>query len=79
MDKETEYYYNNYFDLFRSQGWKQLISEFSENSESINSVENTKDLQDLFFRKGQLDIISSILTLETYIQRGFEDATTKDV
>jgi hypothetical protein len=26
-----------------------------------------------------LDIISSILTLETYIQRGFEDATTKDV
>ena len=27
LDKETEEYYSKYFDLFRTDGWKQLIEE----------------------------------------------------
>jgi hypothetical protein len=43
LDQETEQYYNKYFDLFRTAGWKQLIEELTQNAVVINSVEATKD------------------------------------
>jgi len=43
IDQETEQYYNKYFDLFRTPGWKQLIEELKQNALVINSVEATKD------------------------------------
>ena len=36
--KEDEDYYNDYFDLFRSDGWKQLILELDTNAATINNV-----------------------------------------
>lgn len=50
MDKETEVYYNNYFDLFNNDGWKQLIGELTQNAVVINSVENLKDEQDMYVK-----------------------------
>lgn len=80
MNRELEEYYNDYFELFRTKGWVTLKEEFLNESKSIGSIETTKDLEDLFFRKGQLNIISFVLNLEEYIERGFEEAKglTKD-
>jgi|TARA_R100001198_G_C5187475_1_gene181509 hypothetical protein len=65
-------------DLFRSEGWKQLLDDLSSNAVMINSVEVTKDLEDLHFRKGQLSVIANILNLEAQIdtaeQQQLEDA-----
>ena len=56
MDREDEKYYNDYFDLFRSDGWKQLIEELTQNAATINNVAVIKDAEDLFFRQGQLEV-----------------------
>ena len=64
LDKEVEEYYNKYFDLFRAEGWKQLIEELNQNAMLINSVENTKDSEDLFIRKGQLKVLAYLLNFE---------------
>jgi hypothetical protein len=65
-------------DLFRSEGWKQLLDDLSSNAVMINSVEVTKDLEDLHFRKGQLSVIANLLNLEAQIdtaeQQQLEDA-----
>ena len=53
MKPELETYYNNYFDIFNTEGWKQLLEDFKSNANIINSVEATKDVDDMFFRKGQ--------------------------
>ena len=74
IEKELEVYFNNYFEMFRTQGWKQLVKEFSGNITNINSVEQAKDEKDLFFRKGQLNIIATVLTLESQITASFENA-----
>lgn len=77
MDQiELEEYYNNYFELFRTSGWKQLIEELQTNAVSINSVEATKDSDDLYFRKGQIAVLAYILNLEDFTNKGFEDAQT---
>ena len=75
MDKELETYYNTYFDLFRTNGWKQLIEELTTNAVAINSVEATKDVNDMFFRKGQLNVLTHIINFETVINNAFEELT----
>ena len=73
MTPELETYYNTYFDLFRTDGWKQLIEELSNNAAVINSVEATKDNDDLYLRKGQLNVLAHVINLETIITNAFED------
>jgi|TARA_E500000318_G_C3564892_1_gene215234 hypothetical protein len=74
MTQELETYFNNYFAMFRSEGWKQLISDFKNNVVSINSVELTEDANNLYFRKGQLAVIANILNLEVQIDNAHQQA-----
>ena len=78
LDKETEEYYNKYFDLFRTEGWKQLIEELKQNAMLINSVENTKDRDDLFIRKGQLKVLAYLLNFESNMETSFEELEKED-
>ena len=67
MDKATEKYYDDLQGMFITDGWKELMKELSANALQINSVEATKDNEDLYFRKGQLNILSFILNLESTV------------
>lgn len=78
MDKETQEYYDTYFSLFASDGWKQLVSDFGNNVLQINSVEAAKDSDDLFFRKGQLNILGHLLNLQTIVENNYEEANKED-
>ena len=74
MTQELETYFNNYFAMFRSEGWKQLISEFQGNLAQVNSVEFTEDVNNLYFRKGQLNIMATLLNLESAINNAHDQA-----
>ena len=74
MDRETQEYYDNYFSLFIEDGWKQLMEDFDSNFTNINSVEATKDPDDMYFRKGQLNILSHLLNLESITNTNYEEA-----
>jgi hypothetical protein len=78
LDQETEQYYNKYFDLFRTAGWKQLIEELTQNAVVINSVEATKDENDLFVRKGQLNVLAYLINFETATNNNYEELTKSD-
>ena len=78
MNKELETYFDNYFAMFRSEGWKQLISDLRGNVEQINSVEFTEDGNNLYFRKGQLAILGTLFNLETQIDNAKEQAESDD-
>tara|TARA_R110000751_G_scaffold99853_3_gene193422 strand:- start:910 stop:1170 length:261 start_codon:yes stop_codon:yes gene_type:complete len=71
-NKELEAYYNTYRDLFVTDGWKQLVTDLLQNANVINSVESTKDREDLYFRKGQLAILAHVINLETQLQAAEE-------
>jgi hypothetical protein len=83
MNQELETYFDNYFAMFRSEGWKQLISDLRGNVENINSVELTEDVNNLYFRKGQLAILGTLFNLETQIdssqQQALESKEDEDV
>ena len=68
MDNEDDKYVDAMFEMFRTKGWKMLIDDLSKNELNINSVRDTKDNEDLNFRKGQLNIIASLVSLETQVE-----------
>ena len=82
IDPKLELYYPNMRDMFRSEGWKQLLEDLNSNAVLINSVELTKDVEDLHFRKGQLLIIANLLNLEAQLdtaeQQQLEDAQEEE-
>jgi hypothetical protein len=78
MTQELETYFNNYFAMFRSEGWKQLISDLQSNVVQINSVEMTTDNDNLNFRKGQLAILATVLNLETQIDNAHEQVESEE-
>ena len=78
MNKEIEKYYNNFFEMFRTEGWKQLLEELTNNIEQTDNLETVKDEQDLFFRKGQLAVFKSFVNLELVITTAQEQAELEE-
>lgn len=78
MIPETEKYFRDLNDMFRSEGWKILTEDMKASLASVNSVEFAKDEQDLFFRKGQLAVMNNILNLETQVAAAQELAEQED-
>ena len=75
MDREVQEYYDKYFSLFLTDGWKQLLEDFNNNAIQINSVEATKDSDDLHFRKGQLNVLAHLLNMENIVKANYEEAS----
>jgi hypothetical protein len=44
----------------------------------INSVEATKDENDLFVRKGQLNVLAYLINFETTTNNNYEELTKSD-
>ena len=78
IDKDLELYYRNASDMFATEGWKTLMFDLTNNANNINSVEYTKDGEDLHFRKGQLSVLGSILTLENQLREAEEQALAEE-
>tara|TARA_R110002020_G_scaffold452138_1_gene666481 strand:- start:2 stop:232 length:231 start_codon:yes stop_codon:yes gene_type:complete len=68
VEKENEKYIDAMFEMFRTKGWQMLMDDLSKNATVINSVEATTDNENLWFRKGQLDILTSLASLETQVE-----------
>jgi hypothetical protein len=75
VDQQLEQYFNNYFDLFNTSGWKQLMEELNNNALGVNNLQATKDSEDMYFRKGQLNVLASILNLQNTIEASHKEAS----
>ena len=73
MDQETQQYYDNYFSLFMTDGWKQLMQDFGNNALQINSIEAAKDADDMFFRKGQLNVLAHLINMENIVTNNYDE------
>jgi hypothetical protein len=67
MNDELEAYYDDLREMFATAGWKHLIQDYNDNLLNVNSIVNTKDANDMWFRKGQANVILSIINLEENI------------
>ena len=77
MDKVLEKYYEERFSTMATQGWKQFLEDVQGIFDAVNKVAPIQNELDLYFRKGQLDILQWVLTLKESSEQAYE-ALQKD-
>ena len=75
---ELEKYYRSLEEMFRSDGWKNLLQDLQGSANTVNSVEACQDDKDLYFRKGQLVVMANLLNLEAQIETAKQQQQEQD-
>ena len=78
MNSKLQKYYENRFDLFSQPGWQDLMEDAQSMFDTYNKVSSITDVNNLFFKKGQLDILDWLLTLKEVSEKAYEDLTNED-
>ena len=72
MDKQLEKYYEERFSTMATQGWKDFIEDTTNIFNAVNKVAPIQNEHDLFFRKGQLDILQWVISLKESSEQAYE-------
>lgn len=78
MAPDLQKYYEDQFSMMATQGWKDIIEDFKELKASINDITLTTDTQNLYFRKGQLDILDLILKRKDTCDKVYEELNSEE-
>ena len=78
MTPELETYFDNYNELFNHEGFKQLIKELSTNAQQLADIQTVKDSEELFYRKGQVAALATVINLQGTIEVAREQAEVEE-
>lgn len=73
MDKELQAYYEARFDMMTSKGWQDLLEDLSKVAEVSRDLDRCTSVEDLYYAKGQLDILNFILKLKQASEDAYEE------
>ena len=74
MTPELEKYFDSYNELFNHDGYAQLLDEITNKIKLLSEVSTITSADELFFRKGQVDSLRSILALQDTVGFAREQA-----
>jgi hypothetical protein len=62
--KTDEQFFNDRLTMCETDGWKDLMEELQELTDSLQDVESLSNMEDLFITKGQLATLRMVMTIE---------------
>jgi len=74
MERELQQYYDNRFGMLATEGWAQFIEDAQAIKDTI-SIDNLKTAEELWFAKGQMDILNWVLNLKTASEQAYDELT----
>jgi len=77
MTPELEKYYERYFDLFTTDGWKQFIEDVTESAQTFD-VRHVPDEGALKFVQGQLMVMDRMLNWEASVEVAYNQLKEED-
>lgn len=78
MTPELQRYYEDRFSMMASTGWTDLIDDAKEIFKAVNNLAPVTSETELFFRKGQLDILQWMLSLKEGSETAYEQLLSGD-
>lgn len=79
MTPELQAYYDNRFSTMATQGWQDLVDDATEMFKAVNNLAPVVNEQDLYYRKGQLDILQWLLSLRDSSSAAYEQLLSGDM
>lgn len=77
MDKETEKWYEEQFELFATEGWKAFQELVKQQIQGIESIRGAS-LDNLENRQGKLQILDWLVSWEQLCRANFDAVTAED-
>lgn len=78
MAPNLQKYYEESFNMMATQGWADLLEDLNKLKDSLNNLSLVTDTQDLFFRKGQIDILDLILKRKDTCEQVYQELQNED-
>ena len=79
MTPELQAYYDARFSTMATQGWQDLVDDATEMFKAVNNLAPVVNEQDLYYRKGQLDILQWLLSLRDSSSAAYEQLLSGDM
>lgn len=73
MDKDLLSYYEARFEMMSSQGWQQLLEDVDVMITRYNTLMDVSNSDQLFYKKGQLDILHWLTNLKRTSEEAYEE------
>jgi hypothetical protein len=71
-DRNLQEYYEAMLGLFGTAGWGYLVEDLTKIYDAANKLEGIVTLTDLDFRRGQIDILKTIIAQPAVISAAYE-------
>ena len=78
MSQEDLEFYERRFDLFELKGWTDLIEDFEQLKKNLEDLAQISTEQDLWYRKGQVEMINYLIQLKTLTEQAYEELINED-
>jgi len=78
LDKELQQYYEARFEMMSTKGYTDLLADVEVMIEERNNLMATQSLEDLNFRKGQLDVLHWLRTLKKLSEEAWEQMNNEE-
>lgn len=72
-DLDLQRFYRDRLDMCESDGWRALVKELEELSETTNNIDSMDNEKALWLAKGQLDVLRQIIALEDITKQAAEE------
>lgn len=72
MTPENQKYYENYFDLFNTDGWSQLMEQIQVDRDNFQ-IEAIEDEKTLFQTQGQLYVLNTLISMEDMVRAAYDN------
>jgi hypothetical protein len=73
-DKELEAYFEALFAMYPTAGWQMICEDMGRLGQLYSRLDDLETVEELWFRKGQLDIINQVLTHRARSEAGYAAA-----
>ena len=72
MDDSTRAQFDLYFDLFAHKGWQLWMEDLEGSLDELDSVQTITTVEQLYERKGKLEMINTILNTQNMMEQALE-------
>jgi len=79
LSQEDLEFYERRFDLFALKGWLDLVEDFEQLKQNLVDIAQISTEQDLWYRKGQVEMINYLIQLKTLTEQAYEELINEDI
>jgi hypothetical protein len=79
MTPELQKYYEDRFSMMASTGWTDLVDDATNMFKAVNNLAPVTTETELYYRKGQLDILHWMLSLKDSSATSYEQLLSGDI